>query len=101
MGENDFAPNTVAVYGITLLLSGVSFTILQKIAEKHSHDLESLQKAFINLNKKGVISTIGYIASIPLAYINPLLSEFLFLAIAIVWLVPEKTIENALKEKEK
>jgi len=97
MGENHFAPNTVLVYGILLLLSGIGFTILQKAVEKNTHDLDALRKAFRNLNKKGIVSTIGYSSAIPLAYISPVISGIIFFAIAIIWLVPDKNIENALK----
>ncbi|CAN5908726.1 TMEM175 family protein [soil metagenome] len=98
MGENHFAPNTVMVYGITLLLAGVSFNILQKTVEKHTHDLDGLKKAFVNLRKKGIASVIGYSSAIPLAYVNPLISGILFFAVAILWIIPDKNIEKALSQ---
>ena len=101
MGENHFAPNTIVVYGTVLLFSGISFTILQKTVEKHAHDIEALKKAFHNLNKKGVASMIGYTISLPMAYINLLISAFFFVAIAIMWLIPDKNIEEALKREPK
>jgi len=100
MGENHFAPNTVLVYGVNLLLSGISFLILQRQVEKHTHDLEALKKAFVIANKKGIASTIGYLIAIPLAYVNPVISGIIFLAISIIWLIPDKNIEKALKEEK-
>jgi uncharacterized membrane protein len=100
MGENNFAPNTVVLYGIILLLCGVSFTILQKAVERHSHDTEALKKAFKILGQKGIISTIGYCSSIPIAYVNPYISEGIFLLVAILWLVPDKNIEKAIKNMQ-
>jgi uncharacterized membrane protein len=97
MGKNHFAPNTVAVYGLLLLLCGIAYTFLQKAVEKNSHDLETLQKAFINLNKKGIASTIGYALSIPLAYLHPVISAIIFVSVAAMWLIPDKNIEKALK----
>jgi uncharacterized membrane protein len=52
MGENHFAPNTVAVYGFILLICGIAFRFLQKAVEKYAHNLEALKKAFANLQKK-------------------------------------------------
>ena len=100
MGENHFAPNTVIGYGIILLMCGISFTILQKAVEKHTHDLIALKKAFINLNKKGIASIIGYSLAIPLAYLSPVISGILFFAIAIMWIIPDKNIEDALTSKK-
>ena len=101
MGENHFAANTVSVYGILLLICGIAFTILQKAVEKNAHDLEALQKAFTNLNKKGIASIIGYLLAISLAYVNPVYSEILFLIISIIWLIPDQHIEEAVKEEIK
>ncbi len=100
MGENHFAPNTVLVYGVLLLLSGASFTILQKAVEKHLQDSEALKKAFQVVTKKGILSIVGYSSAIALAYVNPIISGILFFAIAIMWLVPDKNIEKALKKED-
>ena len=97
MGENNFEPDTVALYGIDLLLSGLSFFLLQKAVEKNSHDLDELRKAFAQLNKKGIASTIAYALAIPFAYINLSISAFIFIVISIVWLIPDKNLENAMK----
>jgi uncharacterized membrane protein len=100
MGENQFAPNTVIVYGVNLLLCGISFIILQKQVEKHTLDLEALNIAFANANKKGIASTIGYILAILLAYVSPVISGIIFITISLIWLIPDKNIEKALSEKK-
>ncbi len=98
MGENHFAPDTVAMYGASMLISGLSFYILMKAVEKNAHDNEELKEAFVHLNKKGIASTIGYFLSIPLAYIHPLISAILFITVSIIWLIPDKKLEKALKK---
>src|SRR5208337_1334145 len=70
MGKNHFAPHTVFVYGILLLLCGVAFTILQKFVEKSILDSLALKKAFKNLNKKAYFSILGYTIAIIFAYVN-------------------------------
>ncbi len=99
MGENNFAPNTILVYGVLLLASGVSFVVLQKQIEKHVQDIDALKMAFANMKKKGIISTMVYASAIPFAYVSPIISGILFLAMAIIWLIPDKNIEKALTEK--
>ena len=97
MGDNDFAVNPLALYGIVLLFCGFTYTILQKIVETNSHDIEALKSAFKNSNKKGIASLIGYIFAVFLAYVYPAIAEIIYFSIAIMWLVPDKQIENALK----
>jgi uncharacterized membrane protein len=101
MGENHFETNTVIVYGILLLMCGLSFTILQKAVEKHTHDLDALKNAFVNLNKKGIVSIIVYSAAILFAYISPVVSGILYFAVAAMWIVPDKNLEKALTESKK
>jgi uncharacterized membrane protein len=100
MGENHFAPNTVLLYGVLLLLSSVSWTILQKAVERHLQELDELKKAFNHLDKKGLASTISYIVALPLAYVSPIISGALFSAVAIMWLIPDRKVEKALTAKQ-
>ncbi|NVO03925.1 MAG: DUF1211 domain-containing protein [Bacteroidetes bacterium] len=100
MGENHFTANTVALYGIILFISGLAFFILQKTIERNAHDIEALKLAFKNLNKKGTASSIGCLLAVLFAYISPIVSGIIFIIIAIVWLIPDKSIEKAIKEEE-
>ncbi len=101
MGKNHFAPNTVFVYGILLLICGVAFTILQKFVEKSNLDSTALKFAFKNLNKKDVFSILGYTIAIIFAYIDSIISGILYFLVAIMWIVPDKVIEEALKNDSK
>lgn len=98
MGENHFASNTLALYGVNLLLCGIAYTFLQKAIEKNSHNSDTLKNALHNQNKKGIISTIGYVCAIPLAYLSPIASGVIIFVISLMWLIPDKKIEQALKE---
>lgn len=100
MGENDFAPNTMLLYGILLLLCGVSFTILQKAVQQHTQDIQALKAAFKNLNKKAIISTVAYTLGVLTAYKAPLAAGAIFFIVAIMYLIPDKHIEKALEQKE-
>jgi uncharacterized membrane protein len=99
MGENHFEANTVLVYGVVLLLCGVAFTFLQRAVEKHTHDLDGMKKAFVNLNKKGIVSIITYTVAIVFAYITPVVSGILFFAVTALWIVPDKNLERVLMKK--
>lgn len=100
MGENHFENNTVALYGVVLLLSGIGYYILQKVVEKNSHDIEALRVAFKISTRKGIISQIAFIVSIPLAFANEYISFAIFILTSIMWLIPDKNIEKALKSEK-
>ncbi len=98
MGENHFETNTVVVYAIVLELCGMSFFALQQcIMKSQKHD-EKLKAALEKVRIKGISSQVAYLAAIPIAFWQPGISFFLFLAVAIVWIVPDRGIELALKE---
>ena len=71
--------------------------MLQKAVEKNSHDIVALKQAFKTLNVKGIISIIAYSLAIVFAYITPIISGILFFAVAIMWIIPDKNLEKALK----
>jgi len=97
MGENHFAENTVAVYGVLMLLSGIAFYILHATIERNSQDIEALKAALRVQNRRGIISTAIYAVAIPLAFVNPLISGIMFFIVSVMWIIPDRNIEKALK----
>ena len=99
MGENHFARNTVVLMAIILLLSAIAYTVLLFALIQLNGKESILGKAIANdKDKKGKISTLGYVIAIPLAYVNPFISCGIFVIVAIMWLIPDKRIEKAMKE---
>lgn len=97
MGENHFAELPVAVYAIDLFLCGNAYFILHQTIMKHyTHDTK-MTEALRMQKKKGVTSTILYVISIVCAFYYPVLSEMIFVTVAVMWIVPDKNIEKALK----
>ena len=98
MGEDHGGSTTVAIYAGLMLLCGIAYFILQQSIMGSQRFSEKMNEAMKKQSKKGIISTVAYAASIPSAFINPVISESLFVAVAIIWLIPDKNIEEALKE---
>jgi len=48
----------------------------------------------VGSDRKGRISIALYVAAIPLAFVQPLISDALFVIVALVWLVPDRRIER-------
>jgi len=95
MGRNNFAPLPTAVYGVVLLLAAVSYTILVRgiIAAQGPH---SRLKEAIGGDAKGYVSMSMYATAIPLAFVNRWLAYALYVAVALIWLIPDRRIERRL-----
>jgi uncharacterized membrane protein len=95
MGENDFAPVPVALYGCVLLMAAVAYTILTRALIAH-HGNESVLAVAVGSDRKGLASLAMYAAAIPLAFVSPALSGGLYVLVAILWLVPDRRIERTV-----
>lgn len=99
MGENNFAPVTVAAYGTLYLLCGAAFTLLQRTLSPQQKNNPKLVEALDKATRKGMFSLVAYSASIPLAFVHPGISGFLYVAVAVVWIIPDRNIEKALEQE--
>ncbi|HTF02550.1 MAG TPA: TMEM175 family protein [Bacteroidia bacterium] len=99
MGENHFDNVPVAIYGVSLLLCAVSYYFLQMCIMKHYTHTTKLIIALQKQRKKGIVSLVGYIVSISCAFFLPIVSACVIVGIAIWWVIPDKNIEEALKDQ--
>jgi uncharacterized membrane protein len=95
VGQNHLASAPTAVYGFVLLMAAIAYSILQRsiILEQGPHSL--LAKA-IGSDWKGKISPVCYFLAILLAFVNPVISTCLYIAVALIWLIPDPRIERVL-----
>jgi len=95
MGRNQFAPLPTAMYGVVLLFSAVSYTILVRMIIA-AQGPSSRLKAAIGSDAKGYLSLAIYAAAIPLAFVNRWIAYALYVAVVLMWLVPDRRIERRL-----
>ncbi len=95
MGENHFAKAPTAVYGFILLMAAVAYFILQN-AIIRDQGTGSIVARAVGKDWKGKLSAALYLIAIPLAYVSPWISSFVYAAMAILWLIPDRRIERAL-----
>jgi len=95
MGRNNFAPLPTAVYGGVLLCSAIAYTILVRtiIAAQGPH---SRLKEALGSDAKSYASLAMYAAAIPLAFVNRWFAYALYVAVALMWLVPDRRLEKSL-----
>jgi uncharacterized membrane protein len=95
MGENHFAAGPTALYGVVMLMAGVAYFFLARSLVRH-HGHRSVLASAIGGDRKGKISLVGYALAIPLAFANRWVSVALYVAVAALWLVPDRRIEKVL-----
>jgi uncharacterized membrane protein len=95
MGQNLLAPLPTAIYGGTLLMPAIAYYLLQK-AIIHRHGEQSVLAKALGDDVKGKLSPLLYTAGIVLAFVSPWLSMGLYVLVAIIWLVPDRRIEEII-----
>ena len=93
MGENHFAAVPAAVYGGVLLAAALAYYLLQQTIIA-SQGPNSPLKAAIGGDWKGKASPLFYLVAIAATFIAPAISLALYVAVAILWLVPDRRIER-------
>ena len=88
VGENHGGAWPTALYAGILLAAAISYTILQATIVKHAPHRTALL-AELNKSKKGLFSLMFYVIAIPLAFVNPLLSDVCIFIVAVMWFIPD------------
>ena len=97
MGENFLAPLPTAVYGVSLLMPAIAYYLLEK-AIVHKQGKQSVLASALGSDFKGKISPLLYAAAGALAFVDAWLSIAIYALVAVMWLVPDRRIEKALRE---
>ncbi|HEX6550970.1 MAG TPA: TMEM175 family protein [Gammaproteobacteria bacterium] len=99
MGENHFAAVPTALYGAMLLMAAIAYWILQRTIIALQGD-DSLLAHAVGRDLKGKLSPVMYAIAIPAAFLTPVVSQFLYVAVALMWLIPDRRIERVLVERQ-
>jgi uncharacterized membrane protein len=97
MGENHFAPLPTALYGGVLLMAGVAYYILSQTIISYQGPNSRL-KAAVGNDAKGKISLLLYLVAVLLAFVNQLVADAIYVLVALMWLVPDRRIEQRFDE---
>jgi uncharacterized membrane protein len=97
IGENHFSTEPVALYGIVLLMAGCAYYILVR-ALLGCHGMNSKLARAVGSDFKGKISVVIYAAGIASSPFVAWISVMLYVAVALLWLVPDRRIERVIVE---
>jgi uncharacterized membrane protein len=97
LGEYPSAPVPTALYGIVLLCDAIAFTLLQFALIACNGRDTPLAKA-VATDVKGKASIVLYAAAIAFAFVSTVISDALFVTVALIWFIPDRRMEDAIVE---
>jgi uncharacterized membrane protein len=95
MGENDFAPLPVALYGVVLLFAGIAYFILARVLIA-LNGRDSVLATALGSDFKGQVSIGLYLVAIILSFVSSGLACGVYVLVAVMWLIPDRRIEKML-----
>jgi uncharacterized membrane protein len=95
MQESHFAPQAVALYGFVLFMASVAWPILAHFLIKIHGNQSELAIAF-GEDRKAKLSMLMYLLAIPLAFLNVWVAIGIYIAVAVIWFIPDQRIEKNL-----
>jgi TMEM175 potassium channel family protein len=95
MSEHRFPTIPTAVYGIVLLAAAVAYLILQTTLVRAEGERSRLRVA-LGSDVKGKVTTPLYCLGIGLSFVEGWLGLAVYIAVALVWLVPDPRVERHL-----
>lgn len=99
MGENNFDRLPLGLYSFNLLACALAFYLLQNVILLHTTYTSALMKAIKKQRTKGIVSFCIYLAATGMAFYLPWVSVVLVVIPAVMWVIPDRNIEAALKEQ--
>ena len=92
-----FARDPVALYGVILLGAAIAYSILVMTLLRAQGRRTLLHDA-IGRDVKGRTSIVAYMLGIAGAFLHPWIGGLFYVAVAAMWLVPDRRIESRMNE---
>ncbi len=99
MGENHFARLPSALYGAVLFMAACAYWVLQQ-ALMSSEGTASVLRAAVGRDWKGKLSPLLYMIAMASTAWVPWIAQVVYVAVALVWLIPDRRIEHALRHRQ-
>jgi uncharacterized membrane protein len=92
--ESGMVTAPVAAYGAVLTGAALGYSLLQTAIIAANPD--SMLNEAIGQDWKGKSSTAGYLAGFVIAFWNPWVSIAIYIAISVMWFIPDRRIERKI-----
>jgi uncharacterized membrane protein len=99
LSENPGATWPTVLYGFDLFMAAVAYTILTRAILALQGRDSALGQA-LGSDAKGKLSVALYVLAILLAFFFPFIAHAIYAIVALMWLIPDRRIENGLVDNE-
>ena len=96
VGEAGVTRDTVIAFGVIMLLCTLSFALLLAALLKANDEDAPIVKA-ARRGHKGQITILGYVLAIATAFLWPYIAVAIYIAVALMWLVPDRKFEDLIE----
>jgi uncharacterized membrane protein len=97
VGEAGITRDTVVAFGVIMLLCFLSTALLRQ-ALLDANDADAPIVRATGKSWKGIATLIAYVLAIPLALLWPWLAVAIYIAVALIWLIPDKRFERLITD---
>jgi uncharacterized membrane protein len=87
----------VASFGLVLVGASICYVLLERVLVAAEGDSSNVKSA-VGGGLKEWISFCGYVAAVPLAFVSAFISIGIYVAIALLWLIPDRRFERRLQQ---
>ena len=95
MDETDFAALPTASYGFVLVMASIGYLLLERMLIAINGADSRLARA-VGSDLKAKLSLSTYAAAIGLAFVQSWIAIALYIAVALLWFVPDRRIEKII-----
>jgi uncharacterized membrane protein len=97
--EAGVTPWPVVAFGLVLLAASACYLLLER-ALIAAEGEESRVKQALGGGAKEWVSFVGYFAALPLAFVSPYIAIGIYVAVAFLWLVPDRRFTHRLQGQD-
>ncbi len=98
LDESSLARTPTVIYGVNLLGAAIAFYLLQLRILRLPGTGQRVREA-MGRDMKGKLSPLFYVTGIALAFVEPWLALVPYVAVALMWLVPDRRVERFLEQE--
>jgi uncharacterized membrane protein len=85
-------PWPVASFGVVLVFAAAAYQWLERALIRAEGEESAVRRA-LGIGLKEWVSFSLYVASVPLAFLSPLISVAIYVAVSILWIIPDRRFE--------
>lgn len=97
LGVNYSARAPTAFFGFAILMPAVAWFIMARVCIRVEGARSPLARA-MGRDGKGIVSLALYVLGIVSSFSRPWLADLFYIAVALLWLVPDRRVERLVRE---